>query len=248
MKMSNGKIKEVSTTNESELLESSEGSRANSNTNGSHQEHLVRESNNTVQNENLSKELSANEIEDVQSKDSEYIPNQIVSFVATSGVNTVSSGPSGQPSACGTGTDQGLMDSKKYRESQALYDSPKEKGSESDPSPKRRKTHSESAMADISKSDNEMQSKVQKPDNKKTENLSPCDSQECEEIIDSKNSDIRLRSTSETYVPSEYGSFQKSGCISTFTKSNVSATEKVTQSTSTPNSKGGISHEDKKEN
>ena len=54
--------------------------------------------------------------------------------------------------------------------------------------------------------------------------------------------------TVEDYIPSEYGSFPKISCVSTFTKSNVSTKEKIeSKSTDTPNSKGGITHQDSKE-
>ena len=70
---------------------------------------------------------------------SQYIPSQIVSFVASSGTNTISHDSSGQPCARSSSGHEGITDSKKYRESQALYESEKEKESEYDPSSKKRK-------------------------------------------------------------------------------------------------------------
>merc|ERR1719511_353474 len=69
---------------------------------------------------------------------------------------------------------------------------------------------------------------------------------------DCKGDNAEKQSVSEvnpnSYLPSEYGSFQNSGGISTFTKSCFSATEKIpSQSTDSSNSKGGIVHEDTKE-
>merc|ERR1712051_732024 len=57
---------------------------------------------------------------------SQYIPSQIVSFVASSGTNTISHDSSGQPCARSSRGHEGITDSKKYRESQALYESEKE--------------------------------------------------------------------------------------------------------------------------
>ena len=82
----------------------------------------------------------------------EYIPSQIVSFVATSGVNTVSNGPSGQPTANSSRKNEGITDSKKYRESQSLYvDSEKEIECEDNHVTKKRKVELDDS--DVSKVD-----------------------------------------------------------------------------------------------
>ena len=176
----------------------------------------------------------------------EYIPSQIVSFVATSGVNTVSNGPSGQPTANSSRKNEGITDSKKYRESQSLYvDSEKEIECEDNHVTKKRKVELDDS--DVSKVDSSTNnSQNQKLENTKLENSSNCAAAETAKINDQiEDKKCSERNEPGAYIPSEYGSFQKSGSISTTTKSKLSATDKIpAQSTNTPNSKGGISHKD----
>ena len=185
----------------------------------------------------------------------EYIPSQIVSFVRTSGVNTVSNGPSGQPTANSRRKDEGITDSTKYRESQSLYDNTgTEKESEDDPVTKKRKVESDDSGVSNVASSTENSENLEK-ENTIEENASNCTTSESEQMNDQIEDEKRPDqiedekrpecNNADTYVPSEYGSFQKSGCVSTTTKSKLSASDKIpTQSTNTPNSKGGISHED----
>lgn len=238
--MSSGRNGESSTTNESETRESAIESQANNNLSGCHQDHLEDQYKYPIQNGNTFENIPPNEINKAQGKHTEYIPSQIVTFVATSGINTVSNDRSGQQSAGGTEISEGIIDSKKYRVSQALYDATNEKGNETDLASKKRKT--ESTVTDHGESSNSIgENNSQK---NKNNSMPSGDDQESGDI--GQNNLEKLPDNSKGYIPSEYGSC--GGCVSTTTKSNASSTKKIeTQSTNTPNSKGGISHEDLKE-
>lgn len=185
--------------------------------------------------------------ENSKSNHTEYIPSQIVSFVTTSGVNTVSHGTSGQPTASSSRKNESMTDSKKYRESQSLYDTTgKEKESEDHPVAKKRKVESNDSVRKMDSSPEHSQSL--ELENTTDENSSHSTTSESAQIIDQIEDDKGSEcNTPATYVPSEYGSFQKSGCgITTTTKSKLSGSDKIQaqSSTNTPNSKGGISHDD----
>ena len=61
----------------------------------------------------------------------------------------------------------------------------------------------------------------------------------------SKEKKTANESNPNSYVPSQYGSFQNSGGVSTNTKSSSSTKEKSPcQSTDSSSAKGGIVHED----
>ena len=183
-----------------------------------------------------------------QRKNTEYIPSQIGNSVYTSGVNTVSKGLSGQISSCSSKNTQEMMDSKKYKEFKELYELSKRKTNECESSsPKRRKAKSESALSGEGETITESNENEKGDDDRNNENVT------AESSVNYGNDNNRtttkqVNATAEDYIPSEYGSFPKISCISTFTKSSVSTTEKIeSKSTDTPNSKGGITHQDSKE-
>ena len=183
-----------------------------------------------------------------QRKNTEYIPSQVGNSVYTSGVNTVSKGLSGQISSCSSKNTQEMMDSKKYKEFKELYELSKRKTNECESSsPKRRKAKSESALSEQGEAIIESNENEKGDCNRKTENVT------VESSLNYGNDNDRtttkqVNATAKDYIPSEYGSFPKISCISTFTKSSVSTTEKIeSKSTDTPNSKGGITHQDSKE-
>ena len=183
-----------------------------------------------------------------QCKNTEYIPSEVGNSVYTSGVNTVSKGPSGQISSCSSKNTQEMMDSKKYKEFQALYELSKRKTNECESSsPKRRKAKSESALSEQRETTTESKEDEKGDGDRKNENAT------AESSVNYGNDNDRpttkqVNATAEDYIPSEYGSFPKISCVSTFTKSSVSTTEKIeSKSTDTPNSKGGITHQDSKE-
>ena len=177
-------------------------------------------------------------------KQTEYIPSEIVSFVPSSGTNTVSNGPSGQPCTLSSEANKGTTDSKKYHDSKALYDAAKDNESEGDSMPKKRKIDKEHIEANLSDSISITNENTDLVSGKSKSS----DKARSEEEMEEEKCGVSGSDKSELYIPSEYGSFQATGCVSTFTKSKTSGTEKnLTQSTNTPNSKGGISHEDKKD-
>ena len=176
-----------------------------------------------------------------QLKDTEYIPNQIVSMTATSGVNTVSHDRSGQCSSQSVRENEGITDSKTYRKSQALYETETKEENKDEPASKKRKSDSD----DVSHTETETHTDPEKciSTNIQEEHAA----ENCESIIPNDNNISKSVSDASpnSYIPSEYGSFQHSGGISTFTKSCSSAKEKIpTQSTDSSNVKGGIVHED----
>ena len=174
-----------------------------------------------------------------QLKDTEYIPNQIVSMTATSGVNTVSNDRSGQCSSQNVRDNEGITDSKTYRQSQALYETDTKDENKDEPASKKGKSDSD----DISHIETETHPYPEKfiSTNNQEEHA-----ENCESIISNDNINKSVSNASpNSYIPSEYGSFQHSGGISTFTKSCSSAKGKTpTQSTDSSNVKGGIVHED----
>jgi hypothetical protein len=175
---------------------------------------------------------------------SQYIPSQIVSFVASSGTNTISHDSSGQPCARSSSGHEGITDSKKYRESQALYESEKEKESEYDPSSKKRKIQKNESVVD-SETISSQESREKDDDIKIMEEISTSrESSSIEnEAKQDKLNDISSHDSAHAYIPSEYGSCGQSGSVSTFTKSKISAEKSLTSSTDTPSTKGGISHD-----
>ena len=190
---------------------------------------------------NLSDEPSV-ESQDGKSKHTEYIPSQ-VSSIATSGINTVSNDRSGQCSTQSVRKNEGITDSKTYHESKAMYKTDLKEEEDSEPINKKRKVDADESSS---------------KENEEASTSIICDSTSSQDITlaklssDCKGDNAEKQSVSEvnpnSYLPSEYGSFQNSGGISTFTKSCFSATEKIpSQSTDSSNSKGGIVHEDTKE-
>ena len=175
---------------------------------------------------------------------SQYIPSQIVSFVASSGTNTISHDSSGQPCARSSSGHEGITDSKKYRESQALYESEKEKESEYDPSSKKRKIQKNESVVD-SETISSQESREKDDDAKIMDEISTSsESSSIEnEAKQDKLNDISSHDSAHAYIPSEYGSCGQSGSVSTFTKSKISAEKSLTSSTDTPSTKGGISHD-----
>lgn len=172
---------------------------------------------------------------------SQYIPSQIVSFVASSGTNTISNDSSGQPCSRSGSGHEGITDSKKYRESQALYDSEKDKESDYDPSSKKRKVQKNESVVD-SETISSQEFRQKDDDNKEISTSSEPSSIENEDKQDKLN-DRCSHDSAHTYIPSQYGSCGQSGSVSTFTKSKISAEKSLTSSTDTPSTKGGISHD-----
>ena len=175
---------------------------------------------------------------------SQYIPSQIVSFVASSGTNTISHDSSGQPCARSSSGHEGITDSKKYRESQALYESEKEKESEYDPSSKKRKIQKNESVVD-SETISSQESREKDDDTKIMEEISTSSESSSIENEDKQDkiNDRCSHDSAHTYIPSQYGSCGQSGSVSTFTKSKISAEKSLTSSTDTPSTKGGISHD-----
>ena len=173
---------------------------------------------------------------------SQYIPSQIES-IAVSGTNTISNDSSGQPCARSSSGHEGITDSKKYRESQALYESEKEKESENDPSSKKRKIQQNESVVDSESISQE--SREKDDDTKITEEISTSSESSSigNEEKQHKLNDRCSHDSANTYIPSQYGSCGQSGSVSTFTKSKISAEKSLTCSTDTPKTKGGISHD-----
>ena len=174
---------------------------------------------------------------------SQYIPSQIES-IAVSGTNTISNDSSGQPCARSSSGHEGITDSKKYRELQALYESEKEKEFEYEPSSKKSKIQQNESVVDSET--NSSQKSREKDDNTKiTEEMSSSGESSS---IENENKQDKLNDRcsndcGNTYIPSQYGSCGQSGSVSTFTKSKISAEKSLTSSTDTPRTKGGISHD-----
>ena len=223
--MSNGKSKDSlpESTKESAHLEKS-GQNGNSNGQQSH---------------NLSQDRFK-ESQNVQLKDIEYIPNQIVSMIATSGVNTISNDRSGQCSSKSVRENEGITDSKAYRKSKALNETATNE-KDNEPASKKRKSDSND-VSDTKTETPPNDEKCESANNQEEIVAEICDSISNDGTSENKSvSDVNPNS----YMPSEYGSFQSSSGVSTFTKSRSSATEKIpTQSTDSSNVKGGIVHED----
>ena len=175
---------------------------------------------------------------------SQYIPSQIVSFVASSGTNTISNDSSGQPCSRSGSGHEGITDSKKYRESQALYESEKEKESEYDPSSKKRKIQKNESVVD-SETISSQEFREKDDDTKIMEEISTSSEPSSIENEDKQDklNDSYSHDSAHTYIPSQYGSCGQSGSVSTFTKSKISAEKSLTSSTDTPSTKGGISHD-----
>ena len=182
---------------------------------------------------NASTENQLKESQNGETKHTEYIPNQI-STIATSGINTVSNDRSGQCSSQSVRKNEGMTDSKTYQESKAQCENEHKEDDEAPESKKRKLDESVSSSKIESSSTAE-----------KCESTNSHDETESHNDSGSKEKKTANESNPNSYVPSEYGSFQNSGGVSTNTKSSSSTKEKnPCQSTDSSSAKGGIVHED----
>ena len=182
---------------------------------------------------NAPSENQLKESQNGETKHTEYIPSQI-STIATSGINTVSNDRSGQCSSQSVRKNEGMTDSKTYQESKAQCET--EQKEDEAPESKKRKIDDES----VSSSKLEPLSTVEK-----CESTNSHDETESHNDSGSKEKKTANESNPNSYVPSEYGSFQNSGGVSTNTKSSSSTKEKnPCQSTDSSSAKGGIVHDD----
>ena len=181
---------------------------------------------------NAPSENQLKESQNGKTKHTEYIPSQI-STIATSGVNTVSNDRSGQCSSQSVRKNEGMTDSKTYQESKAQCENENKEEDEAPESKKRKLDESVSS------------SKIEISTEEKFEGTNSHDETESHTDSGSKDKKSANESNPNSYVPSQYGSFQNSGGVSTNTKSSSSTKEKSPcQSTDSSSAKGGIVHED----